>query len=55
MMPPHLTITLDQARTIKEIEQRLAELDAMRQCISREMQDDADTKPDTRKGVKVRL
>lgn len=53
MKPPQQTITLDQARAIREIEQHLAELESMRQCIAREMQDDADTKPAACAGVKV--
>ncbi|MDN3276001.1 hypothetical protein QWJ07_17190 [Frankia sp. RB7] len=53
MKPPHKTITLDQARKIREIEQRLAELETMQQCIAREMQDDVDPEPDARKSAKI--
>jgi hypothetical protein len=46
-------ITLDQTKAIREIEQRLAELEQMRLCIAREMQDGAGTKPAARKFTKV--
>jgi len=45
MKPPAKPIALDQARMIREIEQRLAELETMRRCIAREMQDDVDSEP----------
>lgn len=37
MTPPNPTITLEQAKAIREIEQRLTELERMRQCINGEM------------------
>ncbi len=45
MKPPQQMITSVQALAIREIEQRLAELEKMRQCIAREMRNDFDTKP----------
>lgn len=53
MKPPQQMITLAQARAIREIEQRLAELEKMRRCIAREMRDAPETKPIACGGVTV--
>lgn len=45
MKSSHPAITLDQAKAIKEVEQRLAQLERMRICIAREMGDEIEMKP----------
>lgn len=52
MKSSHPPITLDQAKAIREIELRLAELEQMRRCIAREMSVETETKPTARKGLK---
>ncbi|MBR0995226.1 hypothetical protein JQ580_31405 [Bradyrhizobium japonicum] len=50
MKPSSPTLTLAQVRAVKEIEQRLAELERRRECIERAMRsDDAKAKPAARK------
>lgn len=52
MTPPKPTIALDQAKAIREIEQRLTELERMRQRINGEMPHCAGAKSNG-KGAKV--
>lgn len=50
MTPPKPTTTLEQAKAIREIEQRLTELERMRQCINGEMPHYAEAKRQRREG-----
>jgi hypothetical protein len=52
MKSSHPPVTLDQTKAIREIEQRLAELEQMRRCIAREMSVETEAKPTARKGVR---
>ncbi|MEH2492928.1 single-stranded DNA-specific DHH superfamily exonuclease [Bradyrhizobium sp. AZCC 2230] len=49
MKPSSPTLTLTQLKAIREIEQRLVELERRRQKIEREMRDDAETEPTARR------
>lgn len=53
MKPSKQALTLPQAKAIREIEQRLAELERMRQRLERQMGNEAEATPVARKGAKA--